>query len=272
MTDENQFESRRSNACAILEEEEFRRVIEAAEIYVSSRTVLMSFVATLGNVVDRGINRIPEDWRGEITKKIRETLDFAQRVSIVQMDDEPGRRSSGERYTAMAMATGVAGGTLGLPSVLAELPITTGLILRAIADIGRAHGHRLNDPEFRATCIEVFAYGGPLDDDDDADITFIASKLGAIEVSELVAKVAIRYAAALAPKIVAMSVPVAGSVLGAGVNWAYMNFYQSMARVLFMLHPIQRKYDRAQVRSCFGSLVRELLQRRDARRSGGNAA
>jgi hypothetical protein len=257
--------SRGTNACALLSDDEFRRVVEAAEIYLSSRSILMSFLSTLGGIVDRGMKQIPEAWQEEITKKIRDTLDFVQRASITQMDDEGGRQSSEGWYSAMAVMSGAAGGAFGLPAILVELPITTGLILRSIADIGRSHGERLDDPEFTATCIEVFAFGGPLEEDDDADIAFIAARLGGIEISELVAKVAVRYASALAPKIAANSVPITGAVLGAGVNWAYMRFYQSMARVLFTLRPIERANDRAQVRSCFGSLVREMTEKRAAR-------
>jgi hypothetical protein len=102
------------------------------------------------------------------------------------------------------------------------------------------------------------------------EIAFVLARMGAIEsasqISEAIAKIAIRYAARLAPKIAAMSVPAVGAVLGAGVNWAYMNFYQSMARVLFTLLPIERNHDPAQVRSCFASLVRELQENQAARR------
>ena len=115
----------------------------------------------------------------------------------------------------------------------------------------------------------MFAYGGPLDEDDEEEIAFVTTRIGAIEVAEIVARVALRYTTALAPKIAAMSVPVAGAVLGAGVNWAYMNFYQSIARVLFMLLPIERKHDPAQIRSCFASLVRELRHKETARKRAG---
>jgi hypothetical protein len=216
--DASSYESRRSNACAALAADDFARVVEAAELYVSSRSALMSFISILGNLVHQGLRRLPDEWRDDIIRKIRETLKLALKVSIARIDDQPGRKSSGGRYTAIAMATGAGGGAFGLPSVLAELPITTGLILRSIADIGRSCGERLDDPEFRATCIEVFAYGTPLDEEDE-EIAFVLARMGAIEsaskISEAVARIAVRYAATLAPKIAAMSVPATGAVLGA---------------------------------------------------------
>jgi hypothetical protein len=259
------YESRKSNACALLRADEFQRVVGAAEICMASRSALTSFISTLSHIIQRGMRSFPEGWQAELHDKLSEMLDFALQVSILNMDNDPGRSSMESFYSAAALITGAAGGAFGLPSVLAELPITTGIILRSIADIGRSYGERLEDPEFRATCIEVFAYGTPLEDDIDDEISFVAARIGGIEIAAYIAKVAFRYAAALAPKIAAMSVPVAGSVLGAGLNWAYMNFYQDIARVLFVLLPIEREYEREQVRSCFASIVREMRAKQQTR-------
>lgn len=258
--------SRRSNACAILNEDEFRKIVEAAELYVSARSTLMSFISTLGNLVQRGMSKIPEDKRDEIIGKIHDAFCWVQSVSVRGMDNDPGRVSSDNLYTTVVVASGAIGGAFGLPSVLVELPLTTGLILRSIADIGRALGERLDDPGFRRTCLEVLAYGSPLDDEED-EIAFVSARIGAVEISEMIARVAVRYLAALAPRIAAGTVPVIGAGLAAAVNWAYMNFYQSMARVLFMLLPIERKYDPAQVRSCFASVVREIREKQASRRT-----
>jgi hypothetical protein len=263
--DPERYTSRQSNACALLDESDFQKVIQAAELYLSARSALMGFVSMLGNLVQRGMNRIPDDWRDEIVRKVHEALHYVQHVSMQNMDDDPGRRSSDGLYKTSVVITGAVGGVFGLASILAELPVTTGLILRSIADIGRANGERLDDPEFRATCVEVFAYGSPLDEDEE-EIAFLGAKIGAAEISELVVKVAARYTIALAPRIAAATVPVVGGGLGAGVNWTYMNFYQAMARVLFMLLPIERKHDPALVRSCFGAVVREMRERQTARR------
>ena len=261
-------ESRRSNACAPLSDQDFARVIAAAEIYLSSRSILSSVIATLGNVVHRGLAMVPAEWREPITAKIHETLVVVQGPAVWNMDDDPGRGSKEWLYTASVIAAGIAGGAGGLPTLLVELPITTGLMLRSIADTGRAHGGRIEDPLFRATCIEVFAYGTPIEEDDE-ELTFLAARLGAVKVAEataeVIAKVAARYAAVLGPQIAARSVPVTGAFLGAALNWSYMSFYQSMAQVLFTLFPIEWKHDPAQVRSCFASVVRELREKQVTR-------
>lgn len=82
----------------------------------------------------------------------------------------------------------------------------------------------------------------------------------------MIAKGAARYAATLGPQIAARSVPLTGAFLAAALNWAYLGFYESIARVLFTLLPIERQHDAAQVRSCFTSVVRELRERQMRRR------
>src|SRR5438874_7141729 len=90
--------SRQSNACALLNEDNFQKVIQSAELYLSARSALMGFVSMLGNLAQRGMNRIPEDWREEIVQKVHEALHYVQHVSIQNMDNDPGRRSSDGWY------------------------------------------------------------------------------------------------------------------------------------------------------------------------------
>ena len=60
--------------------------------------------------------------------------------------------------------------------------------------------------------------------------------------------------------------PFAGALAGTGLNYAFMDFYQQMARVHFTVRALERKYggEDTPVRACFDGLVR---QARDRRRS-----
>jgi len=64
-----------------------------------------------------------------------------------------------------AMVSGALGGALGLASLPVELPISTTIMLRAIADIARAEGEDLSDPAAAMACLEVFALGGHGEDE-----------------------------------------------------------------------------------------------------------
>ncbi|SMH60195.1 EcsC family protein [Azospirillum agricola] len=254
--------SRNTNSCAILEREDFEILVQAANEYIAARSTLMSFMSSLGSKIEAGIDMLPEGTKATLLDAIRGALEHAHRISTGYMDNEKGREASTGLYSLIGAATGAASGFFGLAATAAELPIATATIMRSIADIARSKGADLDDVGVQATCIEVFAYGGPLEDDDDADIAFVTSRLGATlgaaPISEMITKVAARYAIAISPKILAQSVPITGAVLGAALNWTYMRFYQSIASVLFTLRPVELRYDKDQVRSCFASIVREI--------------
>src|SRR5690606_39058927 len=68
-----------------------------------------------------------------------------------------------------AAATGGVGGFFGLSGLAVELPISTTIMMRSIADIARSEGESLSDPQTRLACLEVFALGGRSKADDGAE-------------------------------------------------------------------------------------------------------
>lgn len=258
--------ARQTNACALLNDEEYDALVRAADEYLAAQGALITLMSTLGSTIEQGLNRLPEGFKQVVTDKVREALEYAQQAALTRMDKDAGREASSRWYGALAAVSGGVSGFFGLPAVLVELPVTTVTILRSIADVARSKGANLDDVGVQATCLEAFAYGGPLDDDDDADLAFFATRVGAVglatrmgtmELADVITRVAVRYTSAVVPKVALQAVPITGAVLGAGLNWSYMQFYQTMASVLFTLRPIELKHDRDQVRSCFASIVRE---------------
>ena len=69
---------------------------------------------------------------------------------------------------ALATALGAAGGAGGLPGALAELPVTTTVLLRAIQDEARRQGFDPAAQNVQFDCVRVFAAAGPLARDDGA--------------------------------------------------------------------------------------------------------
>jgi hypothetical protein len=138
---------------------------------------------------------------------------------------------------AVTLGTGAAGGFGGLGTAVAELPVTTTIILRAIQGIADEHGFDPARPEIRAACLRTFAAAGPLGGDDGTDLTFLTMRLsmtgGAIK--GLIAKVAPRLAVPLGQKLAAQAVPIIGAAAGAATNYVYTTYYQDMARVQFGL-------------------------------------
>jgi EcsC protein family len=84
-------------------------------------------------------------------------------------------------HRALATASGAVGGTFGLAALPVELPASTVIMLRSIADIARSEGEDLSDLETALACVEVFPLGGHAGSTD-------ASESGYFAVRSMLAK------------------------------------------------------------------------------------
>jgi hypothetical protein len=136
-----------------------------------------------------------------------------------------------------AVAAGAAGGAGGLATAVAELPVTVTLFLNAIRAEARDAGLDPNEDWVRAECLQVFAAGSPLKQDDGMNTSFVASRLAlsGSAVQNLIATIAPKLAAVLGQKLAAQAVPVIGAVSGAALNAAFLSYYREVARVRFEL-------------------------------------
>ncbi|MEM7490239.1 MAG: EcsC family protein [Pseudomonadota bacterium] len=213
-------------------EEELDRL---AEILRQSDGVGMQVLNLVGRQAEGLLDMLPEPVRagleGATAKALEQSFDIAAKSR--------GRIRDGSDWLnrAVTLGTGAAGGFGGLGTALAELPVTTTIILRAIQGIADEHGFDPARPEIRAACLRTFAAAGPLDDDDGTDLSFLTMRLtitgGAIK--NLIAKVAPRLAVPLGQKLAAQAVPIIGAAAGAATNYVYTTYYQDMARVQFGL-------------------------------------
>src|SRR5262249_26255610 len=149
-----------------------------------------------------------------------------------------------------------------------ELPVTTTLMLRAIADIARHHGEDLATLEARLACVEVFALGAP-PGDRNGTIGYYASRIfpgrmaadaaprllergvasiSAPVVGGLVSEIATRFGVVVSERAAAGAMPVLGAVGGATVNVIFMNHFQSVAQGHFAIRRLEREYGSALVR------------------------
>ena len=159
---------------------------------------------------------------------------------------------------------GAAGGAGGLPTALAELPVTTTLLLRVIQGVAVEHGFDPQAENVKFDCVQVFAAAGPLSSGDDsaAELGFLTTRLALSgkAMQSVIATVAPKLAVVLGQKLAAQAVPVLGAVAGAATNFAYTSYYEDMAHVHFGLRKlaIDADIDHA-----------ELLRRFEARVSPG---
>ena len=195
----------------------------------------------IGGRVENLIDRLPNEVRGNLEGATRRALEVAFDAAARSRGRLPD--TSDWLNTAVSTAMGAAGGSGGLPTAVAELPVTTTVLLRAIQGIAAEHGFDPADESVRMDCLQVFAASGPLERDDGADVAFLAARMSltGASVSGLISKLAPRLSAVLGQKLAAQTVPILGAVAGAAVNYAFTSYYQQMAHVYFGLKRLSRE-------------------------------
>ena len=110
--------------------------------------------------VEKLLGWLPDPIQGQIDR-VAEPMRcrMALRVAVKTMDDETREAPWNLSHKVAATMSGVTGGMFGAPALFAELPVTTVIIMRSIADIARSKGEDLSDPRVRLACLEVFALG-----------------------------------------------------------------------------------------------------------------
>ena len=230
----------------------------------------------VGRPVEMAVAALPAAAARQIHRATGAAIDRALSVALKTMDADPDPPADWLHRLAVG-ATGAGGGAFGLAGLAVELPISTTLMLRAIADHARAQGEDLTRPEPRLQCLSVFAYGSPRAADDAADAgyfavraalarsvaeaaEFVASKgisraaadRSAPALARLLTAVARRFGVAVSEKAAAQLVPLLGAAGGAAVNLAFMNHYQRTAWGHFTVRRLERAHGEVAVRAAWG--------------------
>ena len=195
------------------------------------------------------------------------------------MDDAPGAQSMNMMHKIAVATTGGVGGLFGLPALAIELPISTTIMLRSIADIARSEGEIISEVNTRLACLEVFSLGGPNPKDDAGDSAYFAARLAlAHSVSEaaeqlmkktvvdasapalvrLIAIIAKRFSLQVSEKVAAQAVPAIGVAGGAIINTLFIDHFQTMARGHFIMRRLERKYGRELIADTYHGLPVQL--------------
>ncbi|KQO68556.1 peptidase [Methylobacterium sp. Leaf89] len=183
--------------------------------------------------------------------------------------------SSAFGHKAMAAVSGALGGAFGLATLAIELPVSTTLMLRSIAQIAREEGEDLSDPENALACVQVFALGGR----EAAGSALTESGYFAVRAAlaktmveaaryagnralldeaapaliRFSTQIAARFGLVVSQKVAAQAVPILGAVGGAAVNAAFMDHFQSTARAHFTVRRLERLYGAEPVRAAYES-------------------
>lgn len=215
--------------------------------------VLMQVVSFLGGQVEDGMKLLPASTRakldGAATRGLRASYDAAGRSQ-----GGMGRYIATDRaHKALATVSGALGGLGGLPTALAELPLATTVIFRAVQQIAAEYGEDPMSVQTRTQCLQVFGKGGPDDADDGIDTSFIGARIGlsGAAINKLISKVAPQFATVLGQKLASQTVPILGAAAGAGTNYTFVRYYTDIAHVHFGLRQLARTYGTTAVAEVF---------------------
>jgi hypothetical protein len=195
----------------------------------------------VGGQAENLLERLPDRVKDGLEDATTRALAIAMRAAIQSRGMVPDQK--GWLNTALTTGMGAMGGAGGLPTALAELPVTMTVLLRSILGVAAEHGFDPDDPEVQKECLLVFGSAGPLTADDGADMAFLSARvtLTGATVHGLIARVAPRLATVMGQKLATQTVPLIGAVAGAATNYAYTSYYQEMAQVHFGLRRLSEK-------------------------------
>lgn len=214
-----------------------------AKRYKAAGGVGISVLNLVGGSAENLLDQLPTKVRTGLESATVTALNQAMRAAHSSRSLVPDQKSWLNQAAATAM--GAAGGAGGLPTALAELPVTTTLLLRVIQGVAVEHGFDPAAENVQFDCVQVFAAAGPLSGDDGADMAFLAARLtlSGKAMQSLIATIAPKLAVVLGQKLAAQAVPVLGAVAGAATNYAYTSYYEDMAHVHFGLRKLSIEAD-----------------------------
>lgn len=229
----------------------------------------------IGTPIEKGLGLLPDNWNKNIGEVTQTALLKASDAAIFTMKDIPGEASSNIWHKLGVAVSGGVGGFFGVAAIAIELPISTSIMLRSIADIARSEGESITAIETKLACLEVFALGGNSESDDGtesgyyavraalaksvADASeFIVSKTltdeGAPILIKFIAKIAERFGIQVTEKAAAQAIPAIGAAGGAIINTIFMDHFQDMARGHFLVRKLERKHGKETIKQLYEEL------------------
>jgi hypothetical protein len=222
------------------------------------------------------LTALPHRLSEGVQQVVRATVTRLLNLALKTMGRK-GRTATPRFHKLAGGLSGAVGGAFGLPALAVELPLTTAIMLRSIADIARSEGEEITSPEGRLACLAVFALGGGSNAGDGTDAGYYAvraslakalneaaqhiarkglTEKGAPVMVRLITQIASRFGALVSEKMAAQAVPVIGAAGGAAINLLFMDHFQDTARGHFIVRRLERTYGKEAVQRAYHELRR----------------
>lgn len=252
-----------------------RKELQIAKNLLENPGVAAKITSFIGTPIEKGLDLLPSDWNKNIGEVTQKALLKASEAAVFTMKDIPGEESSNIWHKLGVAVSGGVGGFFGVAAIAIELPISTSIMLRSIADIARSQGESITSIETKLACLEVFALGGNSKSDDGtengyyatrsalaksvADASeFLVSKTlteeGAPVLIKFITTISERFGIQVTQKAAAQAIPVIGSASAAIINTIFIDHFQDMAKGHFIVRKLERKYGKEMVAKLYDEL------------------
>ncbi len=244
------------------------RALQEAKRLLERPGLTAQIAEAMGKPIEYGFRYLPDEWRERVAHATRAALMKGLNLAVSTLGETRKRRSRNGLHKLLVAASGAGSGALGILALPLELPVSTCLMLRSIADIARSEGHDVRQPETRISCVQVLALGAKNDDEEAVEsgywtiratmakavseaASYIAEKgiadEGAPPLLRFIMRVSSRFGLVVSEEVAAKAVPIVGALGGATINYLFMDHFQKMAKGHFIVTRLEEKYGQAAV-------------------------
>lgn len=220
------------------------------------------FTNLFGLPIERGFEMLPQNWKDKVGKITYSALSRALSTVSFTLNDAPYRSSSNFWHKIAVGTTGGISGFFGLGALVVELPVSTIIMLRSIADIARSEGESIGSPDTQIACMEVFAFGGGKNPNGAYESTYFMTRAalasyiantteyiakkglvdGCPPLVRLLFQISERFSVQVSEKAVSQALPAIGAAGGILINTLFIKHFQDIARGHFIVRRLEKKY------------------------------
>ncbi len=230
----------------------------------------------IGAPVEQAVKRLPDEVSEKLLSSTHQALSKALDVAVSSLNAQYRGKAANGAHRLLSSLSGAMGGAMGLMALTVELPVSTTLMLRSIADIARSEGEYIPDAHTKLACLEVFALGGTSQAVEGAETGYFAVRAalagvlaeaaqylaehglagaGAPALVRFLSNIASRYSIHVSEKAAAQTIPILGAAGGAMINLLFMNHFQTMARGHFIVRRLERVHGKETVRDAYEQIA-----------------
>ena len=197
-----------------------------------------------------------------VQQATKRSLDACLKIALSSLGKGTSTGSLDTLHKATCTVSGAIGGFFGMYGLPVELPVSTAIMLRSIANIARSEGEDLENIDTKLACLSVLALGARSSNDDNTDIGYFAVRAALAKalpraaeravpaaLARFITLIAERFGITVSEKVVAEAVPVVGAVGGGAINLVFINHFQEVAHGHFTVRRLERTYGPEVVRT-----------------------